>query len=376
MDKLKVLHIHTDKKFVGAYLNFEGDNFSNKSIIISENNTLELPNIQIFSKFDLDEIVKLCNQFDVVVLYNLDVVKSKIALKISTDIKIIWRFFGTELYSLKYLSYISKEGFLKGHTFKQKVKSKLKEYRFLQSFNSLINRKENPYRLFFKAIERINFILVISKEEYGYLKSVWPTIPAFIKAPPVSYSKEVEAINYEEKNAQNKPRIIVGNSRSKYNNHLDILNIIEKYSTKHNYNFKLFFSYGKEDIYSQRITKEVSNKPYFELITDFLSKEDFNSTYNGSSALVINSFRQLAGANIILALEKGLKVYLNDKNIHKNWLINEGFKIFSIAEFEEDLKNNKLFYDEETAKHNNQNLKTFINRYTKEDFQINVKNLM
>lgn len=74
----------------------------------------------------------------------------------------------------------------------------------------------------------------------------------------------------------------------------------------------------------------------------------------------------MAGFNIFSAFENGTKVYLNNKNVDKNWLINEGFEIFSIEDFEKDLNNDNLKIDSKSAIHNFENFKQFSKRYTKE----------
>jgi hypothetical protein len=77
----------------------------------------------------------------------------------------------------------------------------------------------------------------------------------------------------------------------------------------------------------------------------------------------------MAGANIRAALANGVKVYLNHKNVHKQFLENQGFKLFSIEDFEADLKNNKLGLDKTIALHNVKNFNRIKEAYTRDDFQ-------
>ena len=95
----------------------------------------------------------------------------------------------------------------------------------------------------------------------------------------------------------------------------------------------------------------------------------FLNYYETASALVINSYRQMAWGNIRLALEKGVKIYLNEKNIHKDFLINNEFKIFSIEDFENDLKNDSLGFNYEVSMHNLEQFEIFSKSYTKDHFQ-------
>ena len=87
------------------------------------------------------------------------------------------------------------------------------------------------------------------------------------------------------------------------------------------------------------------------------------------SAAVFNAYRQMAMANIFTALQNGVKVYLNNKNITMQWLLNEGFIIYSIDDFAQDLENGNIVLTEDAAKQNSERLHKMVETYTFEDFQ-------
>ena len=58
------------------------------------------------------------------------------------------------------------------------------------------------------------------------------------------------------------------------------------------------------------------------------------------------------------------------------WLLNEGFKIFTIQDFENDLNNNSITLDRELAEYNLNQLKIFSKKYTKNDFQRVLHNVL
>src|SRR5690625_6779382 len=110
MKKIITYHIHTDIKFVNSIGRFEGGNFVNINIFISDDTKLYKtldPETLHFKSTDLDKLVKQCKDADLVVLYDLDNLKSKIALLLPKSVKIAWRFFGYELYSKNREDYIS-----------------------------------------------------------------------------------------------------------------------------------------------------------------------------------------------------------------------------------------------------------------------------
>ncbi|WP_299714637.1 hypothetical protein [uncultured Tenacibaculum sp.] len=384
MNKLKVVHIHTDYKFVYNSLMFEDKEVENCTIVIEKTKKYnvkgENKKIKTYlnNEKDFAEIIEFCKKnANLVVLYNLDLLKSRIALKLPSDIKIAWRFFGVELYSLNKSKFISRISFNKGIDFKEKFKIELKNSPIIDKIYRFFSGKEDFKRIFKEAVNRIDLVLMLSEEEYNHLDNNPLRLPKFIKLPHIiredieDYSDHAanllkEKIKYRENS------IIVGNSRSIYNNHLDVIDIIEKYSSKKN-KFIFLFNYGTLGVYTDKVLARLSNKANVEVINDFLPKDEFIKFYRKPVALVINSYRQLAWDNIRLALKNGVKVYLNDKNIHKSFLVNEGFKIFSMQDFKNDLKNDNLSFDKECAAYNINNFVEFAKNYSKLDFIKNLK---
>lgn len=362
MNKLKTIHIHTDYKFVNISVIFDGELFENESIVF-QNKVPFTGNIPHPTKSlghnirGLIQTLKICRNADLVVLYDLNLIKCLIAIFLSNKVKIAWRFFGYELYAQKESLVMSKK------TIAYKSRGK----HLLNSLVDFIKPKIILNYIFNKAIKRINYMLVLSSEEYVFLKNNWGALPAFIKIPH-SYFDDSLLLPQKKQVSSSKPVIIIGNNRSSYNNHLDIIDIIDSNPNRHNFHFTLLFNYGPKGAYYDQVKKQIFDKPYYSLIEDFLSQKKFNKLYENIDALVINSYRQMAGANIFSALKNGVKVYLSDKNIFKEWMLNEGIAVFSTVNFDTDLKNNDIKLSVEMAKKNLEQLKKFSKRYTKENF--------
>ena len=374
MKKIKVVHIHTDRKFLFDTKNFEGNYFDNIIIFIGQEANRESLDKHIFfvekAVNKIPEILKLCQSTDMVVLYDLDSFKQRLVLKFPDTVKIAWRFFGYELYAKRPDLYKSK---LSRKYDKVPLKKNMKKN--LYPMYSLLTDRATPSQKFNRTIQRIDFFLVLSEEEYKALKVFWPKLPKFIKLPHFLFNREQLNVDYNKKE-QDKPIVILGNNRSAYNNHLDLIDLIEKYENKQNYAFTLFFNYGQHQNYAQEVLKRVQDKKHYTLVNTFLEKEEFMGYYQRATALVINGYRQMAGANIRIALECGLKLYLNEKNVEKKFLEKEGFIVHSIQDFEQDLQTNNIRLNKEEAMCNTQNYTRFKNNYTKEDFQKKIfKNL-
>lgn len=363
---MKVFHIHTNYNFVGGTKNFEGDYFDNAIIIFKTeeiyNGTYQ-DSAKFFEKEQIDEVVELCKEADLVVLYDLDVIKSSIALALPKNIKIAWRFFGYELYKRIKNEVLSKNS--------QLFLSQKKPISFLKFPKKLIRSVYKKFKigishddLFHKAIDRIDYMFVVCKQEHVYLSQYWNNLPQCIELSIRSLDRIFEP---DITNKENK--IVVGNSRNIYNNHLDVINMIEKAQNKEHYQFELLFNYGNEGDYTNAVRKVVQEKSYFRLIEDFMPKEEFETFYYNISALVINSYRQMAMSNIFFALKNGVKVYLNKKNIMMKWFLENSIKVYPTDSLATDIEKKNLELDKKTAKENFRSLENLYQNYSHEKFQ-------
>lgn len=361
----KLLHIHTDSKFTHDTLKYVDDRIYNEIIFIgdvNETGKLKLENTKIpfkiyNSKNELIEIIiKKSNDFDGIVLNELCSFKGKLIDKLPKSKVIYLRLFGYELYSVKIKKFVSELTFKElqkdknSKTSKSNWKKKLKEIFRLNNFleeRGLIRR-----------LERINAILLVNEYEYAHLSKFY-NLPSFIQIP--LHEKVVKTL-YEKKN-----NIIVGNSKAYWNNHLDVLKIIEKHATNQ-FDFELFFSYGPENSYVKKVREKASVLNNVYLIENFLAIEDFREKYNNASALVVNSYRQHALANIIFAILYGLKVYLNKKSSTYHWLKNNNFIISEIEDLKTDLENDKLKLSYKQQQSNIDAYSKLQDQYTTLDF--------
>jgi len=370
--KFKAVHIHTDLKFISEVDKFEGNSFNNQIVVFHNglNECFVSDKILYFSKTreGLRKALKVAESADLVVLYDLDFIKSRFALNLPSDQLIAWRFFGHELYKLKtdeYFSDLTKNA--RGNRKQQVLKKKLVS--LLSSFRSAIRWSFFAKDEFNQAKKRIDFFLGLFQEEYTQLCGLGFELPPFVRFPIRSYCCDPNTSNKEK-------YIIIGNNRSPYNNHLDIINIIDSVKEHNNYIFYLLFNYGLEGDYSKKIREAVRFKSYFNVIEEFLPYDSFHGLYQKASAAVFNGFRQMAMTNIFIALTKGVKVYLNKKNIVTEWLRKEGFTVYYVDDLAGDLENHNILLSPEASKHNAEQFVKFIQSYTYEDFQRNLGSVM
>lgn len=132
----------------------------------------------------------------------------------------------------------------------------------------------------------------------------------------------------------------------------------------------MIFSYGGFSHYDEVIKREASKIPDIEFVERFLSISEFEKIYQQASAVIINSYRQMALGNIFIALRTGTKVYLSEKNATFHWLKKKQFIVFSVEhDLLHDLKKNTFLLSKEDAIHNFNSLVELEHNYTVKDFQ-------
>lgn len=371
MNKIRVTHIHIDYKFVIETRVFEGDYFDN-TVIIFENGDKyfgpyrEKVIIPKISNKGIKKTVDICNHSDLVVLYGLSLINQKIALSVKSNIKIAWRFFGFELYEkMPEFCYSEKTIKILYPNRLQKYLNKIKLINKTNIRSIFLSRVMKAKKGFIKAVKRIDIFLCLSEEEYHLLKHYYPYLPPLVKFPVWMPENSLSTV---ENNCK-LPIVIVGNNRSPLNNHLDIIEMIDNHTNDKGVEFDILFNYGNYNRYTEEVIKATHKADYYKLIEEFMPYEEFQLYYKKVSALVINSYRQMAVGNIFTALQRGVKVYLNKNNVVLNWLRNEKYTLFTMEDFVNDLESGNIMLTHYEMQYNIQNMTRLSKINTIEIFQ-------
>ena len=366
---IKVLHIHGDHKFISDSGKFDGDIFENHLIILDHKHEFnkkyhDSAHFIDVSHGNFGEVLKKANDADVLVVYELDNVKCRIVNQVVSNVKIIWRFFGWELYSRNLHLYLGPET---SKFFKPAIRKNRLYHKF-----PFLNEKEKAFR---KAVKRIDIIAGIFEEEYDELKKYWPELPPFIQLP-LQNTEQIDCIDYHQEKWMKKNEIVVGNSRANSNNHLEILDIIDKSEASTDIKIKFLFNYGLENEYSAHVRRRARKMSNVELIESFIPYDEFQSFYYQIGAMVNNSYRQLALGNIFQSMRTGVKIYLNRKSPTYTWLESLGFKIYPVENLENDLQNGDLILSKADANYNLECYKSMLKSYPIVEFQEKVKRMI
>jgi hypothetical protein len=326
-----------DEKFVDIFADkyFHEDIVNTILLLKSEINYTgkhqdQVIKITPFSKKYFDFINSDLN-YEIMIAYNLDYAKAylfnRIAKKPAT--KLIWNFFGTEIYNNPRYPFLKKlYGNYTETLIENSPKDRKKLFRFLKY--SLKGRSV-PGKEIENVIHKIDYFAWYSREEYNYLKAEVPYLPQFLEYPFADLIKESVLSKKLVKN-----KILLGNSRAPENNHLEILMLLEKAGYKGD--VLIPFSYGSDSNYTNRLKEKIkSMKVNVRLLEEFIPYKEYLMEISSCEIAIFNSFRQMALGNVLISIVAGSKVYLSEKNISYTWLKNRGCTIFSV---EKDLQTN------------------------------------
>jgi len=364
---IKILHLHTDIKFIIDSKKYQHQDIYNKIIylgdssdeVINKLNSLGIDfEIIVKENAAISYIKELAFQFDVVVFNGLCQFNKRVFDVVKDDKITFLRLFGFEAYIRYFPLFISTLTLVKVYPIKLRngyysyfrsfYKRYLLKYCILAKFN-----KDNLFKAF-------SAILLFNEEEYKELNKYFK-LPKLIKVP----SNFV--IDYSKLNPEKKNKIILGNSRSYWNNHFDVLYDITKVKQNELYEFILLFNYGDKDRYTVEIERFVENRPNLILLEEFLSFENFKKLFYDVSAVVINSYRQHALGNVFIGISYGCKIYLNTRSSTYRWLKEKGVVVYDVETLKDDLVQNNIRLSLEEMKYNLEMFdKCFMN--SKENF--------
>ena len=180
-----------------------------------------------------------------------------------------------------------------------------------------------------KALEAMNVIHTNVKQDFLNLKSVLNINASWSNFS--YYSNEDYDLNKHKIIGE---KILVGNSASRSNNHLELFKILKDLGIQNDIICPL--NYG-DPIYANKIS-EIGENTFgkkFKSLKQFLPIEKYNKIQAECGFVIMNHYRQQAFGNIIAALNMGCKVFLSNKSPLLEHFRDIGITVYCI---ETDLK--------------------------------------
>ena len=333
--RIVILHVFDDEKFFDSasdffdsipgienlYYMYMPDNSSFKFIKKREKIdviTSYQEYISFFSAFFVDGIY----------FHSLNYKYYKYFKYISPEKTVIWWSWGYEIYHpVRLLQPLIKLDLFKPKTrayIQKRRKSIRNVIRLL--YYVLIYFHDNYIRK--KVLARIDYFTPVIPLEYTLLSKKYSMFRAkpFLLGLGPGISQKSEFVYHEKAK-----HILIGNSLSYTNNHLDIFFIISKYKLG-NQKIVVPINYGEDYNADKEWFKENSclEKDSTIWLEDFLPRNVYLELFSNITHAIFGHIRQQAMGNIYICLLNGIKLFLYENSLIYKQLVAWGFKVFTI----------------------------------------------
>lgn len=330
-DKLRILHLAIDEKFVDSgYSNFERV-FPNQNTVmvvgskefkfIKNPSFLKIPFTKTFSP----SFIKSVSSYDIVIVHSLIPQWWRVIKKISSTTRVLWIGWGFDYYDLIY-SEIDQLLLEKTRPLQKGFNKKQKTFKKIKSLTKKLMFGGGKL----SVISHIHGFAPVLQEDYGLVQGeVGDVLPPFFSW---NYgSLEQILLNDLTSKQVNGKNILVGNSATIENNHLDAFELISNLGKGNTAEVIAPLSYGKND-YAKK-TVDAGRRFFgekFKPLMDFMTLDEYLKTIQSCNVVIMNHLRQQALGNIIIMLHLGAKVFLREECPTYKFFKGEGAFIYSI----------------------------------------------
>ena len=379
----KILHITTDNKFISPALTSFENVYPKQNTVwmfakghdghVSKNHRdLE------FTFFDTlkPSFLHKMTGYDLVVIHGFDLFKFSLVALAPAGVKFAWLGWGYDYYCYIYKN---EDALLLPQTLplkKECRKKSLTDYFHQVKLVKKLARKLIDLAFKNKALKRIGSFSPVLSEEHklvekaGLIAHLPPLMPWNYGSLEESLVKKFigERVNGDA--------ILLGNSASFTNNHLEAFELIKKNEDVIGSHSKIVapLSYGDE-CYKKAMLQQGALRfgKRFYPVVDFMAIDDYVSLLKQCGFAIMNHKRQQAVGNIVIMLYLGARVFLREENPTYQMLKNDGAILNSITELE---KQPGLLKTPLTEEEIQTNIKTLYKHWSKQSTDVKTKNLV
>lgn len=371
--KFKIAHIISDEKFLTESLPLflNNEETINVVFLLLDKNPDKIKYIKYidYTCIHFKQIIpfaKEIEQFNAIIFHSL-IEEPKIKLlRYLNHSNILWVGWGHDYYRLWPKDKLYSPATLSAlDSCEKQRRGKLYFIRKLK--NSILNIFQKDENSLKDLIKKIKFFSPVVNSEFTWVSGWYNSELRYLDWNYYVNQKSLSDKQFSDLNADS---ILIGNSASPYNNHLDALQILQHSELKIN---KIYIplSYGGDQLYISFIKNEFLKSFGHRVIflDNFLSLEEYNKILSECKVCIFPSYRQMALGNINHCLIKGAQIFLNELNPLYNYLSKEGVKIFSF-------QNNNNFFKKLTLEEKLNNRKIAERLYSYETLLVKTNELI
>ncbi|WP_298556295.1 TDP-N-acetylfucosamine:lipid II N-acetylfucosaminyltransferase [uncultured Algibacter sp.] len=382
--KRQIIHVFDDDKFIDSAIALFESVFPNKSIYyVISNKRIEsfkyvksnqVEPICLDENAHYEEFSKLINNSvsKIIFIHALDKKKQKLTRYLSTDVVKVWFVWGYDLYNKwkplerklygkKTLSFIDKRKSSK-ERLKEVLLYKFDLYKRFKNYSQIYNSN------YYKTVHEIDVFVPVIPTEFEIISS----LNTRLIYAPFNYVCLEHTIGDKMNNSvQGKENILVGNSASASNNHVEVFEKLSRIDLK-NRKVIVPLSYGGSKEYLDFVIKN-GNKllgDNFQPILSFMPLEKYNKLILSCGHVIFNHIRQQAVGNIITMGYVGAKLYFNKNSVAYKYYKSVDLEIHSMNDVNDKNLNKPM-----TKKGFKNNQMILTGLYSLENVQNKIKEL-
>jgi len=323
-----IVHLFEDQKFVDVTI----DNFNkvskdiNKYIVFSDKAKLryvsKLESIHILPKssykLDVDFVYQNCK---LLIIHFLSPIKLYILKQKPNHVNVLWSVWGADAYN-----HFSNQNNFELLTQRIRRRKLYNIFRgsILYTYYHFIRYRVKPVSKELELLKKINFLSTVLPYEFNDIKKEFN-----LDAKYIDYNYGANRF-IDHSNIELGESVLVGNSATDSNNHLDIFDIIKEIKHK----IVVPLSYGAYDYKDYRKQVIVAGNRLFNNnfipITSYLSKEKYNQQVLSCNTAIMFHIRQQGLANIFNCLYLGMRVFLNRKSVTYRYFLDHDVIVFDL----------------------------------------------
>jgi len=366
-----ILHLITDDKFADYAINqFKEIDNTSRFVLVkpTEATTLSylkgIENVQqlVLNSFEYKEFLKNLHEFSGLIIHGFFYAwQEEFVLSAPYDLKVAWVCWGGEIYGRNEFE----SGFLAPKT---KLLHRIKQLKRILKGRSFRNPE---FLVELKSFNRINFCLTDMVQEYEFAKRVTNSTMRYLWYNYYSIEETVGVLQNKIIQGNN---ILVGNSCTLTNNHLDAFHLLGQFDLEDR-KIIVPLSYGENWLQKKIIQQGIKVfRDNFEPLIDFLERDTYNQYICSASIMIMNHYRPQAQGNIITGLWLGAKVYLSNKSMTYSHFKEMDAIVFSI---EDELKStNPTALTPLSNEDREHNRKILMQEYGKENMKSRIQEII
>lgn len=339
---MKILHLITDHQVIERTLGVYEDLFPNQNEVLLFNNTKEIKHLEKYASSKcvtsktIRQIAESIDFSDItyVIAHYMTMDKIDFIKYVPKNVHVCWEVYGYDLYN-QFLepngyrvTYTDPTPYLKYAFFRMYFRTFFNMGLIIKGYKSPFKwQKQRQFKYISNRIDSIQYCCRYDAhfiEEFSHRQ--------ILSYEVFNYSLTEVLGDLKDSPFTTGKHILVGNSASFSNNHLYVLEFLNKMGLSPDVKLIMPLSYGGTNKYADDVEKEFCDafSGRVKALRQYMPLHEYNKMFLEINSCIMSAWRQESIGTIIMCLYLGVKVFMSNRSPLYKWLVECGFKIFEL----------------------------------------------